>query len=577
VIELRKIIRNWTRRPQFGSAPKVPWYLRLRTSIRAKLVRAYTRVFGFHTPAWVSHLGSTIRPPASDIKPVQYANPIYWIIWLSRFVWIWINSRPYSSLGASVPAILVACGIVTLVVELRFRNAGQKELAYRNIYLEAVSSKSYETAVIALGTLTDLDPYDLSLRYQRALVEEERGAKEAAHEQMQRLAIGKEFGEAALWLVKHDLDLKKMADWKQEEHEKFRSWTDIALKSAASKIPAHMLLASYFYGIRAYKESLRHFSEVTERHPEYALTVATIYKQLGEGRNAQDYARRAATYFEEKLRQAPTSREFRINLAKAFILLEREQDASQLLIEGYNYSQREDQELRVAAGDALIALFTRLSSQSKAPEVLLQSLQVVKAAMDVAPESPTVIDAVIEILLRCKDNKNSEVEVLKQALVKGVTPDSVHFIRGTVALMNNDFETAKTHLELAAKYSENLPGILNNLAVAMTKMEDSDLESALAFSNAALEKMPDQPYLRDTRGQILVKLKRYKEAIGDLEFALKAPELGGVVHEALAVSYGALGQSELAAEHRRVADSINGRAAVKNNETSLPKNEQKIK
>ncbi len=62
--------------------------------------------------------------------------------------------------------------------------------------------------------------------------------------------------------------------------------------------------------------------------------------------------------------------------------------------------------------------------------------------------------------------------------------------------------------------------------------------------------MPDHPYFRDTRGQILVKLGRYQDAIPDLEVALQAPELAKDVHRALALAYEGLGLKDLAEAHR---------------------------
>ncbi len=555
MLKLRKLFRSWLR-PRFNSEIKIPWYRRLWTQIKTGCYKAYTAVFGFHTPAWVTHVQSALQPPAKEIKPVQYLNPFYWVIWATRFVWGWLNSRPYSSIGAAVPAIIVACIAVVLVVELRFRNLSEKQATYRLIVTEAAQRKDYDTALVALSTLTDMDPRDMSIRYNRALIEFERGNKEEAKQQMIRLATAREYGDAALWILRQELDLKNMGEWTREQHDQFRLWSDIALKTPSSKMPAHMLLASYSYGIGAFSESLRHFKEITDQFPEYALTAAKIQKQIGDLDKAKETASRAAKFYEEKLKQSPNNRDHRINLARALVLMEREQDASRLLLEGFDFSQRQDQELRTAAGEALVAYFMRLSELPNASDFLMQRMQLVKAAMDIAPDSPMVVDAIIELLLRCRDNKNAEVNTLMQALVQGVSPEATHFIRGTLALLNNDFGTAKTHLEQAAKYSENLPGILNNLALAMSKMENSDLDAALALSNAALEKMPDQPYLRDTRGQILVKLKRFQDAIPDLEFALKAPELGGVVHDSLAVSYEAIGQQDLAEKHRALAESL---------------------
>lgn len=102
-----------------------------------------------------------------------------------------------------------------------------------------------------------------------------------------------------------------------------------------------------------------------------------------------------------------------------------------------------------------------------------------------------------------------------------------------------------------------MPGILNNLAMAMIDTESTEtLEKALELSTEAVREMPDHPYLRDTRGRVLVKLKRLPEAIPELEFALRSPELAAEIHKLLSQVYQDLGQADLAAGHKQRYDSL---------------------
>ncbi len=161
----------------------------------------------------------------------------------------------------------------------------------------------------------------------------------------------------------------------------------------------------------------------------------------------------------------------------------------------------------------------------------------------------------IDLVVQIQKDENSEAAALRKALVEGVGADTAHFIQGTVALLENDIEQAEVHLKQAAKANPNLPGILNNLAVAMAAKEGADLAKALKLAEAAVERLPNHPYIRETRGQILCKMKKYGDAISDLEFALQATELAVPIHRSLAEAYDALGQTELAEEHRKLSDS----------------------
>lgn len=522
---------------------------------RRRLVDIGDKFFRFHTPSWAQSLGSAMRPPERHLQPKHYFNPIYWVIWATKFAWLWLISRPYASFGPAIPAVAVCVALGMFVFVQRFKGNSERLVRYRAVLEKALADKDYDSARIALATLTDLNPLDLTYRFQRGVLEEDQGNHEAAKDQMLRLAYGKKQGNAALWLITKEIDTNNSTDWTPEQHKKFREWVDIALQDPAGKtvLPAKSLLASYLLSIGLYEESLRYFSEIVPLEPGFAYTAATVCKQLGDTKKMESYAAEARDFYDRKLKQSPNDRITRISLARCYLLLNQEQDASQLLMTGFELSQRQDQELRIASANALVALNNRLSKDSSTPDDLLKRLHTLTSAMEIAPDSSIVIDAVIGALFECRKNQNQEVLTLRTALIKGVDVDTAHFIRGTVALLNNEFAEAKVHLELAGKFSPNMPGVLNNLAVAMTNLEESELESALTFSNAAIERIPDHPYFRETRGQILLKLGRFREAIGDLEFALRATELAGAIHPSLATAYEGLGQPDLAESHRQLA------------------------
>jgi uncharacterized protein HemY len=80
-----------------------------------------------------------------------------------------------------------------------------------------------------------------------------------------------------------------------------------------------------------------------------------------------------------------------------------------------------------------------------------------------------------------------------------------------------------------------------------------ELDRALRVVNEALDRYPNQANLRDTPGRVLLKQKKWKEAVIDLEGALPVLGSNAGLHQALADCYEQLGQKDLAAEHRRLA------------------------
>jgi predicted Zn-dependent protease len=130
----------------------------------------------------------------------------------------------------------------------------------------------------------------------------------------------------------------------------------------------------------------------------------------------------------------------------------------------------------------------------------------------------------------------------------------VHLLLGTDAALRGAHDQAELHLSRAREMDRHMAIAGNNLAWAMAHREPPELEKALALIDAIAAQWPNVAAIRDTRGQILVKLGRDREALVDLEAAL--PRMRGEMnlHRALATAYANLGQQELAAEHRRLAE-----------------------
>ncbi len=119
-------------------------------------------------------------------------------------------------------------------------------------------------------------------------------------------------------------------------------------------------------------------------------------------------------------------------------------------------------------------------------------------------------------------------------------------------------EQAGYHLERAFEESPQTPTIINNLAwyLALSSEDKSQADRALALINPLVERFPQELRFLDTRGHVLLKLGRYREAVRDLERALATHASQAATHEALAEAYRQLGQTELADRHARKAESI---------------------
>jgi predicted Zn-dependent protease len=119
-----------------------------------------------------------------------------------------------------------------------------------------------------------------------------------------------------------------------------------------------------------------------------------------------------------------------------------------------------------------------------------------------------------------------------------------------------DLELSATFLRQAIAVNPSDSYSLNNLAHVLMALDDAHFDEALQLVNRALEIEPNQPLYRETRGQLLVKMRRYREALSDLNFALNGLQDTRPIHEALAQAYEQLGQQEQARIHRQAVRAV---------------------
>ena len=112
---------------------------------------------------------------------------------------------------------------------------------------------------------------------------------------------------------------------------------------------------------------------------------------------------------------------------------------------------------------------------------------------------------------------------------------------------------ALSYHEEAYRLAPQFTPYANNLAYLLATGPKPDLPRALGLINKAIAADPDKPQFRETRGQVLVRLGRWEEALLDLEAALPAFPNDAGVHQALAETYEHLGKLDKAAAHRRRA------------------------
>lgn len=499
----------------------------------------------------------TIETKTDSFRWIQVINPIRWITWPTSFLLSFILSRPYLSLGPALFALLTLLAVIGLFAQWQYQGGKSSRVQlYQGFYSEAIGTKNFKRALIASKVLISLQPNDLRFQFERALIEKELGNEKLAEELMLRLASQKKYGLAALWLAEQKFDMSKIDSWKEEEHQFFRALMASAIASSKGDTlyGAKFKLASYLSHVGANAESLGYLEEIVSENPQLAITACELALSVNDKIRLQTLLPIAINYHRNELRKSPENIDHRLALARAYVIDESIDEAIQLLEDGERLQT--DQKYKNAIAEAYIHKCNEIGKGKQSADDLIQRIRIVHQALIISPKNPLVVDTLLDLLIQCRDNQNDELNVLKEATIQGLDPESLHFLRGTIALMENKNDEAKTHLDLASKSGLALPGVLNNLAVAIASQKGGDLNQALALANSALERFP-HPYTYETRGQILFKMEKYQDCILDLEKGLQAPELGKMIYPSLISAYQKIGNSKLADEYAERFKEIN--------------------
>jgi tetratricopeptide (TPR) repeat protein len=413
------------------------------------------------------------------------------------------------------------------------------------VVASAFQSKDYDLARLAGERLVLLDEEEPAFRFQLALVEAARGNGPRTAGLMDSLTpLDRQgYAPAHLWVARALLAANPSPAALRAAEVHLRR----TLQDQPNEAEAHGLLGRLYLATGRPEEAKAHLLRATDEFPEVELDLARLFTAQGNGELARIHAERAQRLFHSRVAANLDDHDARLNRAEAYLVLRDFPAAVGVLQEGWELTA--NARYRAALGRTYLLWSDEAARSGKSN--LGEEFALLEKAMQNEGASPAVLDR----LLAATQVKGPEAEKarnsLRSLLAQGKSPALVHLALGLDAQERGNLTEAQRHYEQANKLAPDTPVVLNNLAWSLAQAPSPDLPRALELVNAALANWPNQPRFRDTRGQILAKLGRWKEALGDLEAALPALPKSPDLHRALAETYEHLGMAEMAAEHRR--------------------------
>lgn len=494
-------------------------------------------------------------------------NPLWWCVWSGQFAFRWIASRPVWPMVLAIPALLCV-GIVVAAASRGSRLSSSTEIARHKRTFNDITStvansdtlrikeEHLPLARMTVDALIRLDNQNREHFFTRAKVEEAAGNMQVVHAMMNDLAVSKGSYRAAIWKSRQIGDTNIIETWTKPQLVEFLEWLNLAIKNDPDKREPRITKGHLLRFLGDLQGAYRAFRPVSDGDPEIDYLLAYLEKQLGMDEQSQARAKRLAKIYREKVDSEPQILEHRHKAAAMLVLEGNEQLAIETLEGGRPFaSETELPMLNSAIVDIQVLAANKSYAQSTSPQAAVERLSNLVGALAVDATNQNLMNAIIEATVQAAESNDQELSRLQQELIERVPPDTAHFILGTIELNRGNIKAASQQLEIAVADNKNMPGMLNNLAYALLQEENPDLERALKFSNLAVESMPKHPAIRETRGQILLKLKRYPECIADLEYALSDRTLRPAVRQGLAEAYDAIGQKQFADRQRKLLEA----------------------
>lgn len=434
-------------------------------------------------------------------------------------------------------------------------------------YVAAVEA-SYHAGDLAAASryfakLRSLDyEYSPNAQLIGAVLDLRAGRTENAERQLETVAPPDRqgFRPAHLWRAK-ELIKTKSAEPSPVELSAIRHHLECAAGIDEEDAWISSQLAQVCTALKDYPSALRHIADVVDRQPELYVLMAAIHNEMGNFDSRLAALQKAEEVARERLTADPKNVALRLALAQLLKDQTKNEEALKIIVVGLNMDSAHPQ-LRDAAATLCVARYDELVD-SEADDIA-GKLGLLEQSLSFSPSNGPTVARLEQLMTGTTEQSDATDQALRRMLAQGEAVGTVHLVFGLRALMEDDQGNAAIHLQQSydalkgVDQSPQVPALLNNLAW-LTMQKGEDYDRALALANEAVGLLskndPRAAFIRETRGQIHLRMKEWKQAVSDLEFALpRFPGNRNGIHRSLAKAYRGLGQELIAEEHDKLAD-----------------------
>jgi tetratricopeptide (TPR) repeat protein len=466
-----------------------------------------------------------------------------------RFFSGWWRSRSFRNLLQGLPALTLGSAAVVLAIFLKLTPESQAVDSYLREAHRLFQAKDYDAAQICYERLALLNPDKPEYRFWMATTCALMGQHDRAAAILDKLAPSDKQGYAPahVWQARR---LMSIPNTPQQAIQAAELHLLRALQSDPERLEANVLLGNLYFATRRLDQAEAYLLKGVHAQPELRFVLARVHQIRGNKDEMRKQAEIAVQAFRARSKANVDSHQDRLYWAEAVMLTEDFPGAVKILEEGLLLAPNQPYGRVLAHVHISWADSLGEDPQARTGE----RLALLEKAMRYDVNNPTLAQRLLALTKVKGEEADQARKALQKLLAEGKSPATVHLLLGMDAWEQGKKEEARQHLEQAYKLSPQAALVANSLAWTLAQADPPDLERALELANSAVLGWPGQLRVRDTRGHVLAKMGRWKEALADLEAALPAVSNKRESHRVLAEVYKGLGNAEMAAEHQRLAD-----------------------
>jgi tetratricopeptide (TPR) repeat protein len=476
----------------------------------------------------------------------------------------WSRTRSLRLFLQGMPALLAGVGLVVLTVLSLSAPAHEVEARYYEQGQAAFRAQDYPLALTCFERVCARGDERPEALYELALTALALGQTERALLIMQQLAPPDKdkqgYGEAHLWYARQ---LQQQSNAQEPKaRQQAQDHLVRALRGELRHRPlAHGMLGDLYRVQGDLEQAEYHLTRAVVAMPVYYLALAQVYDRRGDWERARAAAQAAVVHFRARSQANLYDHAARMEWARAVTFLKEFPEAVAILENGWAATRQPAYKQALGQVHAEWCNYQVVVKKDR----LQGQLGLVEKGLAHDPGNLALANLLLAAVASGREEADQARAALLELLAGGKASGIANFALGVDSWRRGERQwwlrayyrkQAGDYWEQANRLAPHLTEVANTLAMHLIESDPPDPPRALQLIDQALEKAPNNPNYRDTRGRIFMKMGKWSEALFELQVALEKSAGNPGLHRRLAAVYERLDNLEMAAVHRGKAERL---------------------